>query len=308
MLEDEPSKCLLTIIIPTWSRDKSIEYDRLPNLKRIISSVKNQSDKTFSLIIIDNDSYPEAKEYLKDLEIESTVKLFNKKNIGWVRSLNKAISVVDTKWFTVIQDDDAITEDFVKVCNEKLRNTEEKVIFMSYKYETVFAERGNEIETVVYKQPYKRLDSTSFFKNLLFEDKDKIPRAGIGGFIVNKYVSNSLRLPRYYVGLHSDDYFIRWLSTLTGLDTITEPIYTCRYHVGSTSSRSQKRFYGKMRGQVARLRFIIDFFILWLKFRRKLHLEGKDNEIKEISRFIRKNKDINVFLSVMERFKKKSEG
>lgn len=91
-------KPLVSVILATYNRS---EY-----LGRAIESVLDQSYNNFELIIIDDGSTDRTSEVIYEYQ-DSRIKIIkNKENLGFVKSLNKAINYAQGEYIARIDDDD----------------------------------------------------------------------------------------------------------------------------------------------------------------------------------------------------------
>ena len=91
------SKFTLSIIIPCFNEIRTIE--------EIIFRVKNSPIENKEIIIIDNCSTDGTREFLKNINDDELIIIFNKQNIGKGGSLSKGIALA-TGQITLIQDAD----------------------------------------------------------------------------------------------------------------------------------------------------------------------------------------------------------
>ena len=91
------SKCILSIIILCFNEIRTIE--------EIIFKVKNSPIENKEIIIIDNCSTDGTREFLKNINDDELIIIFNKQNIGKGGSLSKGIALA-TGQITLIQDAD----------------------------------------------------------------------------------------------------------------------------------------------------------------------------------------------------------
>lgn len=93
-------KSLVSIILPVYNREKYI--------KNAIESALNQTYKNIELIIIDDGSKDDTFNVVSQLcrEIPQAVVLKNETNLGFVKTLNKAISRAQGKYIARLDDDD----------------------------------------------------------------------------------------------------------------------------------------------------------------------------------------------------------
>ncbi len=91
---------LVSVIIPTYNGAKSIE--------NAVETVLSQSYKNFEVIIVDDGSVDGTKAILqrKYGNIDNIHILENKKNLGFVRSLNTGVAKAIGKYIARIDDDD----------------------------------------------------------------------------------------------------------------------------------------------------------------------------------------------------------
>jgi len=92
------SKPLVSVILTS--------YNRANYIKKAISSVLNQSYKNFELIIVNDSSTDNTLNIISSYKDPRIRIINNEKNIGFVRSLNKAISFSKGQYIARIDDDD----------------------------------------------------------------------------------------------------------------------------------------------------------------------------------------------------------
>ena len=91
-------KKLVSIILPTYNRSQYI--------CRAIESVLNQTYDNLELIIIDDGSKDNTLEIISKYQNPKIKVIRNKENLGFVKSLNKAIKLAQGKYIARIDDDD----------------------------------------------------------------------------------------------------------------------------------------------------------------------------------------------------------
>jgi glycosyltransferase involved in cell wall biosynthesis len=89
---------MISVILSTYNRGMYI--------KKAIDSVLNQSFKDFELIIINDASTDNTLDIIKNYNDERIKIINNEENIGFVKSLNKAIGFSKGKYIARIDDDD----------------------------------------------------------------------------------------------------------------------------------------------------------------------------------------------------------
>lgn len=92
-----------SIVIPT--------YNRANYIKRAIHCVLRQSFKDFEIIVVDNNSKDNTQLIVKNFENEKIFYFKNKKNIGAIANIKKAIQYAKGKYIMLHGDDDFIIDD-----------------------------------------------------------------------------------------------------------------------------------------------------------------------------------------------------
>ncbi|AOZ94601.1 hypothetical protein LPB68_06815 [Paenibacillus crassostreae] len=117
--QSESHSPLITVVIPTYNRARFIT--------RGINSVLGQTIKNWKLLIVDDGSNDRTSEvvapFLKDPRI-TYVKL--KKNRGVCFTLNYALSLVETKYFSQLDADDWYESHTLATCLKKMEKSSNK--------------------------------------------------------------------------------------------------------------------------------------------------------------------------------------
>jgi glycosyltransferase involved in cell wall biosynthesis len=100
---------LITTFIPTFRRPIL--------LKRAINSVLRQTCNDFQVCVYDNCSGDETEEIVKEIaNSDSRVKYFcHSENIGAARNFDYALKHINTRYFSILSDDDLILPDFYSI-------------------------------------------------------------------------------------------------------------------------------------------------------------------------------------------------
>lgn len=99
---------MLTVVIGT--------YNRLPQLKRCMSSLLNSNTEQLKIFVADAGSNDGTCEYLKELaeELKGVLGLqFDGERIGQAKSLNRVFEKVDTKYVCWLSDDNEVAENIL---------------------------------------------------------------------------------------------------------------------------------------------------------------------------------------------------
>lgn len=120
MKKSKKKKTLVTVVIPTYNRAKF--------LPRAIKSILKQTTKKWKLLIIDDGSTDKTKKVVKRYLSDSRIRYVRiKKNRGVSNALKKALSMVDTKYFTQLDADDWYEKHTIKSCLKKIEMASKKV-------------------------------------------------------------------------------------------------------------------------------------------------------------------------------------
>lgn len=114
---------LISVIIPTHNR---------PNfLKKAISSVLSQNYKNLEVIIIDDCSFDNTSSVVLEFQKKDSriVFLKNEKNLGFVKTLNKAIALSKGEYIARLDDDDFwVSKEKIKKQLDFLENNKDYVL------------------------------------------------------------------------------------------------------------------------------------------------------------------------------------
>ena len=104
----------LTIFTPT--------YNRCKNLKNLYNSLKKQVNNDFTWLIIDDGSYDNTNEYIKEIQNEGIIHIeyHYKNNGGKISAFNMALEKCKTKYFMCVDSDDVLMEKDVEKIYNKL--------------------------------------------------------------------------------------------------------------------------------------------------------------------------------------------
>lgn len=150
MNENYLEPTLVTVVIPTYNRAQFIE--------RGIKSILQQTIKEWKMIIVDDGSKDNTKEvverYLDDPRIRY-VKL--KKNKGVCYTLNYALSLVDTKYFTQLDADDWYEKNTLEACLKKMEKSSQETAVV-YGNEKVWRLQGEGSIKYLEKKKKRKID------------------------------------------------------------------------------------------------------------------------------------------------------
>lgn len=104
---------LLTIV--------TITYNRKDKLKKLISSLKQQSCKDFKWLVVDDGSSDDTVEYIRKIQsqMDFSISLFCNKNVGKYKEINYILPMVDTKLMLFLDSDDYLVQNGVQLIKKK---------------------------------------------------------------------------------------------------------------------------------------------------------------------------------------------
>ena len=89
-----------SIIIPTYNRAKDLKF--------AINCILMQDFENFELVISNNNSIDNTDDIIKGFKDKRIVYIKNKTNLGWIKSLNKAIALAKGSYIILQGDDDFV--------------------------------------------------------------------------------------------------------------------------------------------------------------------------------------------------------
>ncbi len=160
---------LVSVIIPTYNREKLVI--------KAISSVLKQTHKNIELIIIDDcsgdNTFGIVSEFCKN--IPQAVILRNKINLGFVKTLNKAVNIARGKYIARLDDDDIwIDPQKIEKQVEFLEKNKEYVLVGGGVVKT--DESGKEIVKYILPKEDKDIRKTILASNVFIHSSVVFPK------------------------------------------------------------------------------------------------------------------------------------
>ncbi|MPQ42304.1 glycosyltransferase family 2 protein [Clostridium tarantellae] len=225
----------VTVFTPTYNRGYIIE--------KLYKSLKNQSDKRFEWIVIDDGSEDCTKDLFEKWIKEKNEFTINYQNIingGKHRAINKGVELAKGKLFFIVDSDDYLTNDaisnLIKVektlngTNEKFAGiaalrgfNEKKIIGTTFKGYTIDA---TSLEREKYNINGDKAEA--FYTHIL--KKYKFPEFNGEKFLTENVVWNEIAF---------DGYKLRWFN---------EIIYICNYLEDGLTSNVKNLFINNPKG------------------------------------------------------------
>ena len=188
-----------TLIICCYNHEKYLSQC----LKSILNQKKNKTE--FDLILIDDCSKDNSLKIAKDiLPRKNCIVIKNPKNIGLVKSCNKALKKVKTKYFIRVDSDDLISSKFISFFEKGIRTNPD----------FVFCDRIEFTKKSKKKNIFKMISCGVAMKT------KKVLK--IGGY-------KKLRWEEY-------DLYLRYLKSYSKVININKNLYFYRKHKKSMSS------------------------------------------------------------------------
>lgn len=111
----------ISVIVPIYNKEKHI--------RSLLKSIKKQTYEDFELILVNDGSTDKSmeivEEELKDSKCKYTV--IKKENGGQSTARNRGIKEAKGKWIVMLDSDDAIQKDYLKILFESVKNCEADV-------------------------------------------------------------------------------------------------------------------------------------------------------------------------------------
>ena len=205
----------VTVFTPTYNRGYIIS--------NLYESLKNQQCKKFEWIVIDDGSTDHTKELFEEwakLDNGFPIKYFYKSNSGKHRAINDGIEKAKGRLFFIVDSDDYLTEDAIKVILEK-----EVQIRNQGSYAGLGFNRGKDKSTIIGSTfQGESIDATSIerMKYNILGDKAEVFYTNVLAqyrfpeFPNEKFITENV----VWYKIANDGYGIRWFNDI---------IYICEY-------------------------------------------------------------------------------
>lgn len=242
----------VSVIIPTYNREKTIEY--------CINSVLSQTIKPYEIIVVDDCSNDRTVEIIKNLNI-NIIKVFKlDKNSGAQAARNKGIKEATGNWIAFQDSDDEWIETRIEKCLNKAINENFDIVYS----ECII---NNHVENKTYKMGIRNFEIDTHYKLLknsgpMFQSilvkKECFEKAGLLDENVPAYQEwdTSIYLSKYY-----------------NFGFIKEPLFIYHLHEGETISKNPYR-------DAAGWAYVVDKY--YNEIKQKLGLEVLINHYNNI--------------------------
>ena len=271
----------VTVFTPTFNRGYI--------LHQCYESLKNQTNKDFEWIIIDDGSTDNTEEIVKKWLIEKNdfnIKYLKTKNGGKHRAINKALDLSNGYLFFIVDSDDYLTESAI----EKVIKAEETINSNKEKFAGIAMSKGysnNKIVRTTFKGKY--IDATSLERKkyningdkaeIFYTDilrKNKFPEFEGENFVTEALVWNRIA---------KQGYKIRWFQDI---------IYICQYREDGLTKQGINIYKNSPNGLALYIKeYIHNFKLGFLK--RCLQYEFYSRAIYNHKNLEQVVEDLNVY-------------
>lgn len=95
-------------------------YQRQEELRELLSSLKNQSDKDFEILVIDDGSPVPLEKVVNDFQPDLKIKYFRKENSGPAKSRNYGMERADGNYFIFLDSDTIAPPNYIETIRKRL--------------------------------------------------------------------------------------------------------------------------------------------------------------------------------------------
>lgn len=254
----------VSVIIPIYNTPENL-------LRNCISSVLNQSEKNFEIILVNDGSTNNVMEVLKSYEHLDNIHIISQKNQGVSVARNAGFEIACGEWVMFVDPDDELVSDSLEVLLSNVKDSEDDIVIGCYinddgikqTYEFFFENEktfsNEEQKKEVYYRllwklsnigaPWGKIFRRSFLqeKNILF--KPELRRAQ--DIVFNLYALYNCRCCRYipipvyiYNNVHMADFHAEYKNGLDELYALfAEARYTWMLDTDNFKDRELSEFY-----------------------------------------------------------------
>lgn len=181
-------KELVSVVIPAYNCEKYI--------RECIESALSQSYENIEVIVVNDCSTDSTYQILKSYSDERITVINNSKNLGVVKSRNKAIESSEGRYIAFLDADDIWKKDKLKLQIEQMRNNSSAISCCTYKK---ISDDGSEVGSVIVPKSIK---------------KDTLLKGNVMGCSTVVYDVKLLG-KRYFQDYELSEDFVLWYSILS---------------------------------------------------------------------------------------------
>lgn len=189
----------LSVLMPVYNTELKL-------LDQAICSILDQTFSDFYFYIIDDGSKEPVKEYLRSIKDPRVKIIYNEKNLGLTKSLNKALALISTKWVARMDSDDIALPERLEMQMEYLRSHPNVTVLGG---RAVFVENNRSVTRKCFPVINSEIRASIIFYNPIIHPTVIMNRQDI------------LSMGGYPESLYSEDYAL-WLKLVFETDFVIE--------------------------------------------------------------------------------------
>lgn len=245
-------------------------YNRADTLERLYNSLKNQSVKNFEWIVIDDGSTDRTEELVKKFILESPFKINYKKveNGGKMRAINIGVKMACGDLFFIVDSDDFLDLDAIKLIEEENKNLPEN--FAGMVFRKLEIDDSEKVKETNVDFGAEKIDSTPldiFYNKKIYGDKAEIIKTEILKNFPFPEIEGEKFFPEGYIWNQiGEKYLFRYINRGIYYYKYLDSGYTKRFkEVLRKNPKGFKIYYRYMIGRDIPLKNRIKFLIRYLQ-------------------------------------------
>lgn len=186
-IDKKKTGTFFSIVVPVYNAEKCLE--------KCISSVRDQTHKSYELILVDDGSVDQSSEICDRYAAkDSRIKVIHQKNAGQTSARKKGVEKSSGEYVLFLDSDDWVTEDALETCSKFLEMYETDLLVFGYQEYRDGTERM--VSSVLVEGYYDRNAMDEKVNPCLLMDKDGhfFPRALWGKAFKRSLIEKSLNV------------------------------------------------------------------------------------------------------------------
>jgi glycosyltransferase involved in cell wall biosynthesis len=187
---------LVSIIIPT--------LNRLQFIKETIRSVSEQTYRNVEIIVSDNGSTSDVKEYIRDV-IDSDLRILYRKNtetVTMASHFNQCLHLAKGRYIIYISDDDLISDNFIRLMVDKFESNSSISVGIS---KTQIINTNGDIVRSIPVSTWDEQNGKNFIDDWLIKNREIPVATFISLFTKTDRLKLSGGFPDFEAGAHIDN-------------------------------------------------------------------------------------------------------
>lgn len=118
---------MITVFTPTFNREHTLE--------RLFNSLKRQTCLNFEWIVVDDGSNDNTLALLESFkeEVDFDINIISQINSGKHIAINLGVKEASTNWFFIVDSDDKLASDAVKVIDDKIKELTDRTVGVAFR-------------------------------------------------------------------------------------------------------------------------------------------------------------------------------